>query len=93
VVLWTFRYADSSETVKVRIRPLVFGIVTLRRGLLGLSAHWRIVFGFAFRRRGKPTKQEPSEHEPDPGTNYQTGYEVHHRTSRVGQSGIDATGE
>jgi hypothetical protein len=44
-----------------------------------------MVFGFAFRRRGKPTKPEPSEYEPDHGTDYETGYEVHHRTSRVGQ--------
>jgi hypothetical protein len=51
------------------------------------------VFGFVFRHCGEPTEQEHSEHEPDHGTEYETGYEVHHRTSRVGQRGIDATGE
>ena len=48
------------------------------------------MFGFVFRHRGKPSKQEPSEHEPDHGTDYETVYEVHHRTSRIGQAGIDA---
>jgi hypothetical protein len=33
----------------------------------------------AFRLRGEPTEQEPSEHETDHGTDYENGYEVYHR--------------